>query len=167
MYDFLIYQGFTTAINPLDKRVGLSVAIVRLYMRIVEFYGTNLPNDKEMKARRRGSSAECESTDGVVLTKWYDNKPVLSGRNFVGKGIEDSCRRMDKTREEYIFISRPEVAKRYTISMGGNKQDFLLSIYCSFVRSRKRTISLITHSTDFALVNSGIEYRNQAARLGV
>lgn len=71
-------------------------------------------------------------------------------------------------KKEFIQISRPEVIRRYNSSMGGvDKHDFFLSIYRSYVRSRKWTIRLITHAVDLALVNAWLEYKNEAVELGI
>lgn len=121
-----------------------------------------------MKKKGRGSSAIAVSNDGIILTKWYDNKSVLTASNFVGIGQMDSCRRWDKIRKEYVNIPRPEAVKCYNSNMGGvDKLDFLLSIYRSYVRSRKWTVRMITHAIDLASVNSWIEYKNMATSLGI
>uniref|UniRef100_A0A6P7HIX9 PiggyBac transposable element-derived protein 3-like n=1 Tax=Diabrotica virgifera virgifera TaxID=50390 RepID=A0A6P7HIX9_DIAVI len=50
---------------------------------------------------------------------------------------------------------------------GVDKLDFLLSLYRSYVRSKKWTVRMITHAIDLALVNLWLEYRTQAVLLGV
>lgn len=121
-----------------------------------------------MKKKERGYAMECVSKDGVVVTKWYDNKPVVLASNFVGIGEQDVCRRWDKQKKEFIVISRPEIIKTYNNSMGGvDKHDLFLSIDRSYVRSRKWTIRLITHAVDLALVNAWLEYKNEAIELGI
>lgn len=93
---------------------------------------------------------------------------MLTASNFVGSGNTDICRRWDKTKKEYINIPRPEVIKMYNSNMGGvDKLDFLISLYRSYVRSKKWTVRMMTHALDLALVNSWLEYRNQASLLGV
>lgn len=137
-------------------------------VRSDRFANPKLPSDKEMKTRGRGSSAVCVSKDGIVLTKWFDNRSVVTCSNFIGIGNEDSCRRWDKTAKEYIQVSRPEAIKFYNNNMGGvDKHDFLLSLYRSYVRSKKWTVRMISHAVDLALVNSWLEYKNQASKLGI
>lgn len=204
MYDFIIYQGSTTPLNPVYVKYGSSAAVViQLSERITEknhglffdnFFSTynlfqyldsrciyaigtiranrfanpRLPSDKEMKKKGRGSSAISISKDGIVITKWYDNKSVLVASNFMGIGEQDSCRRWNKTTKEYVQVDRPEAIKIYNSNMGGvDKLDFLLSLYRSYVRSKKWTVRMITHAIDLALINSWIEYRNNAILLGM
>jgi hypothetical protein len=57
-----------------------------------------------------------------------------------------------------IHSSNKEAVKFYNHNMGGvDKHDFLISLYRSFVRSKKWTIRMITHGIDLSLVNSWIE----------
>lgn len=204
IYDFIIYQGTTTELNPSYTHCGAAAGIVmQLSERISEpnhglffdnyfstyqlfqflaaksifavgtvrldrFAHPKLPSDKEMKQQGRGSSAISVSKDGIVLTKWYDNKGVVVGSNFIGIGEKDYCRRWDKTKKEYIQVPRPESIKLYNNNMGGvDKHDFLLSLYRSYVRSKKWTVRMISHAIDLALVNSWLEYRQQASELGM
>lgn len=61
-------------------------------IRINRFANPRLPSEKEMKQKGRGSSAECISADGnVIITRWYDNKTVNLGSNFVGIGKKDKA----------------------------------------------------------------------------
>ncbi|KAG5883424.1 hypothetical protein JTB14_005635 [Gonioctena quinquepunctata] len=57
-------------------------------IRVNRFAYPRLPSDKEMKKNGRGSSAISISKDGIV-TKWFDNKPVLVASNFVGIDEQD------------------------------------------------------------------------------
>ncbi|KAJ8910560.1 hypothetical protein NQ315_008945 [Exocentrus adspersus] len=204
IYDFVIYQGSTTELNPIYSHFGLGAGIVmQLCDRITEkghglffdnyfstyhllqylqskdifavgtirinrFLHPVLPTDKNLKSLGRGSSEVSVSKDGIVITKWFDNKPVLVASNFVGIGTKDVCKRWDKASKNYIEVPRPESIKYYNNNMGGvDKVDFLLSIYRSYVRSKKWTIRMITHAVDIALVNSWLEYRSKAMELGV
>ena len=73
------------------------------------------------------------------------------GSNFTGKVQEDTCKRWDKQRKEYIQEKQPEVIKRYNMSMGGvDKLDFVISIDRIFIKSRKWTLQIITHAVDLA-----------------
>lgn len=57
------------------------------------FFRPKLLSDKDLKKQGRGSFDVTVSDDGVMITKWFDNKPVLLASNFVGIGNIGSCRR--------------------------------------------------------------------------
>ncbi|XP_031358741.1 piggyBac transposable element-derived protein 3-like isoform X1 [Photinus pyralis] len=163
----LFFDNYFTTYNLIQYLDSKHIYCVGT-IRANRFANPRLPSDKEMKKIGRGSSAVSISKDGIVITKWYDNKAVLTASNFVGIGVADVCRRWDKTRKEYVQVPRPEAIRRYNSNMGGvDKLDFLLSLYRSYVRSKKWTVRMITHAIDLALVNSWLEYRTQAILLGL
>jgi hypothetical protein len=75
-------------------------------VRVDRFAHTKLLSDKEMKKKGRGSSCVSLSADGVVLTKWYDNKGVVVGSNFIAIGQQDECKRWDSVSKQYIQVTR-------------------------------------------------------------
>jgi hypothetical protein len=131
-------------------------------VRINRFAHPPFLSDKDIKNKGRGFSDEVESRDGnVVLTKWQDNKPVFVGSNFVGKGVEKSVNRWDKTKKEYIPVQQPEVIQLYNDCMGGvDLLDQLISYYRIFIKSRKWTLRVVSHFIDFAVCASWIQYKN-------
>ncbi|XP_050295117.1 piggyBac transposable element-derived protein 2-like [Anthonomus grandis grandis] len=131
LYDFIIYQGSTTELDPqqLDVfRAGAAVVLklserishprVQLYFdnyfsnynllqylrnrqiyttctaRAERFKNPPFSSDKDMKIKGRGCSEEIIGGDGeVIMTKWYDNRPVVMALNYMGVGDKDQCRR--------------------------------------------------------------------------
>ena len=76
--------------------------------RLNRFNNPLFSSDKEMKRRGRGSSEEVISQDGeVIMTKWFDNKPVVMASNYMGIGNMDQCKRWDKTAKQFIQVNRP------------------------------------------------------------
>lgn len=138
-------------------------------VRVNRFNNPPLDSDKLLKKQSRGCSDTVISEDGdVILTKWYDNRPVVFGSNFCSVGNQTFCRRWDKRSRTYINVPCPEVATLYNKGMGGvDKMDFLLSTYRSHIRSRKWTIRMISHGIDLAVANSWLEYKQDALALGV
>lgn len=112
---------------------------------------------------------ELISQDGeVIMTKWFDNKPLHMASTFMGIGDADKCKRWDKNKKEYVYVSRPEVVKVYNACMGGvDKMDFLIQIYRTFIRSKKWTLRLFTHALDIACTNAWLEYKEKAIQLGI
>lgn len=147
MYDFTIYQGAKTELDPIHVAVfGQGAAVVlklaerisesninlffdnffsnynvlqylrskQIYAictaRINRFKSPTFSSDKIMKQRGRGCSEEIISKDGeVILTKWYDNKPVIMASNYLGIGNQDSCKRWDKEEKKFIQARRPDM----------------------------------------------------------
>jgi Transposase IS4 len=90
-----------------------------------------------------------ESRDGkVILIKCQDNKPVFFGSNFVGKSVN----RWDKTKKVYVPVQQPEVIQPYGYGYGWSSfLDQLISFYRIFMKSKKWTIRVISHFSDFAV----------------
>lgn len=62
-------------------------------IRINRFGKPPLLLDKDMKKKPRGFCQEVLSDNGnIIITKWYDNKPVTLGSNYVSIGTQDKCR---------------------------------------------------------------------------
>lgn len=125
--------------------------------------------DAVFKKEPRGSTEEVISSDGaVILTKWLDNNTVTIGSNHIDTGTPDQCKRFDKKESTNIMVSRPEVIALYNSNMGGvDKFDFLMALYRTFIRSRKWTLRMMNHAIDMAVVNSWIEYRRDADKIGI
>lgn len=86
-----------------------------------------------MRQLGRGTSFEITTdhpNNNIGLLKWYDNKPVHLGSNFVTSGELDIVRRWSKKEKEYVNIERPEIVRVYNQSMGGvDKMDQMVSYY--------------------------------------
>ncbi|KAJ8889095.1 hypothetical protein PR048_008589 [Dryococelus australis] len=161
-YNFLIYKGSTTEIDPARiKQFGLGVAIVIslsnrlkgrycLYfdnffstynlnicaagtVRLNRFANSPLLSDKEM-AKNGLHTDEVSADQKVVLMA------AVIGSNFLGVGKKDEVERWDKT-DKYIKVERPEVIKSYSKNMGGvDKLYQLVSYYRIMIKSRKWTL---------------------------
>lgn len=137
-------------------------------IRMNRFANPPLTPEKTFNKKHRGASEEVISTDGVVITQWLDNKKVSLASTYVGIGKLDLCKRWDKKSQKQIQVPRPEVVSLYNKHMGGvDKFDFLVTIYRSFIRSKKWTLRLINHALDMAVTNSWLEYRENAKVLKV
>lgn len=118
-------------------------------------------SDKQMRKMGRGIAFEV-TTDmnhcNIGLVKWFDNKAVTLGSNYVTSGDVDKVERWDKKKKAYyVEIERPEIVRRYNDSMGGvDKMDQLISYYHILIRSRKWTLRMAMHAFDIAITNSWI-----------
>ncbi|KAI4464016.1 transposase is4 [Holotrichia oblita] len=137
--------------------------------RVNRFQKPPFSSDKDLQKKGRGSSEEIISGDWeIIMTKWIDNNAVFMASNYAATGTPDICKRWDKIKKEYIHIQRPQVIREYNMHMGGvDKMDFLITIYRTFIRSRKWTLRMFTHAIDIALVNGWLEYKSKASLLGV
>ncbi|KAG5894014.1 hypothetical protein JTB14_031014 [Gonioctena quinquepunctata] len=90
-----------------------------------------LPTDvADFFKKERGSTEQIISTDGIVVTRWLDNKPVVMVPNFVGVGTENFVKRWDRRTKSFIDVNRPEVIQKYDRSMGGiDETDALIAFY--------------------------------------
>src|SRR6218665_576886 len=80
------------------------------------------------------------------------------------------CRRsvVDEMSVDELSWNRREIVHQYNRSMGGvDKLDQLISLYRTFIKSRKWTLRMICHGMDLAVVNSWLEYMQDAARSGM
>lgn len=132
-------------------------------IRVNRFVNPPFMNDRDLKKMGRGTTFEVSSDmpdSNIGLVKWYDNKAVLLGSNFIASGIRDEVKRYDKKEKTYITINRPEIVKRYNQSMGGvDKHDQLVSFFRTFIKSKKWTMRMVTHAFDMTTVNSWLEYK--------
>lgn len=139
-----------------------------LHVRVNRFANPPLLTDKLLSKMGRGTSHEIIGTSQgqkheIGLIKWFDNKGVVIGSNFITSGNPEVIQRWDKTNKEFIHIERPEIVGLYNKSMGGvDIHDQLISFYRIFIKSRKWTLRMIAHSFDMAAVNSWLEYRRDA-----
>lgn len=137
-------------------------------IRTDRFCKPPITKKKDFVKKRRGTSELILSTDGIVLVNWLDNKPVTLASNFVGVGKEDTAKRWDKVTKTYVEVKRPEIIQKYNCSMGGtDKADALIAYYRSKSRCKKWTVRMIFHAIDMALINSWLEYKKDAAVLGI
>lgn len=48
----------------------------------------------------------------IGLVKWFDNKAVTLGSNYVTSGEVDKVERWEKKKKVYVEIERPEIVRR-------------------------------------------------------
>ncbi|KAE9528804.1 hypothetical protein AGLY_012379 [Aphis glycines] len=167
---FLYMDNFFTSFNvlhALQQNCIYSAGTIR----VNRFANPPFISDKELSKMGRGSSFEVNSNmpnSNIGLIKWYDNKAVGLGSNFITSGVPDDIKRYDKKEKTCITVNRPEIVKCYNQSMGGvDKHDQLVSFFRTFIKSRKWTLRMITHAFDIACVNSWLEYKLDCKHIGI
>ncbi|KAJ8876508.1 hypothetical protein PR048_020953 [Dryococelus australis] len=78
------------------------------YAMIFLFIKVQLPRLIQ-QGNGRGCTDVVSADQKVVLVKWYDNKSVVIGSNFLGVGKKDEVKRWDKEDIKYIKVERLEV----------------------------------------------------------
>lgn len=167
---FLYMDNFFTSFNLLHALQHKQIFAAGT-IRVNRFVSPPFLNDKVLSKMGRGTTFEVSSdipNSNIGLVKWYDNKPVSLGSNFITSGTPDEVSRYCKKEKRYISINRPEIVKLYNQSMGGvDKYDQLISFFRTFMKSRKWTLRMVTHAFDMACVNSWLEYKMDCKHLNI
>lgn len=170
----LYFDNFFTSYNLLNALQDQKIYAAGT-ARVNRFANPPLIPDKHLRNMGRGASFEVTGsteyegrTNQIGIIKWFDNKGVVLASNFLTSGNTDEVNRWDKKEKKYITLERPEIVKLYNKSMGGvDIHDQLISYFRIFIRSRKWTLRMVTHSFDMALTNSWMEYRNDASHCNI
>nr|CAI5833535.1 unnamed protein product [Callosobruchus analis] len=128
-----------------------------------------LKSDSDLKKTGRGSCDYLVTDDKkIVAVRWFDSKAVNMASTSVGIEPEDEVRRWDKKEGKFIMVKRPAVIRLYNLSMGGvDKNDFLIALYRTFIRSKKWTLRVIFHYFNLGVCNAWLEYQADMEKHGV
>jgi hypothetical protein len=89
-----------------------------------------LKSEKELKKEGRGAMDHKVSEEGVLVARWYDNKPVMVGSNHYSVTPHGRVKRWDRKQKDYIHIPIPFHIGAYNRGMGAvDRCDQLLSFY--------------------------------------
>ncbi|XP_025194766.1 piggyBac transposable element-derived protein 3-like [Melanaphis sacchari] len=167
---FLYFDNYFSSFGLFERLQQLNIYAVGT-IRSNWFAQPPFLSDKQMRKMGRGTAFEV-TTDmnhcNIGLVKWFDNKAVTLGFNYVTSGDVDKVERWDKKKKAYVEIERPEIVRKYNESMGGvDKMDQLISYYRILIRSRKWTLRMAMHAFDIAITNSWIQYTKEAEQLNI
>lgn len=169
---FVYFDNYFTSYNLLSELADRKIFAAGT-VRVCQFANPQLLSDKVLSEIGRGTSFEVTGTsegqrNEISLMKWFDNKGVVVGSNFISSGNPEMIKCRDKKNKEFIDIERPEIIGLYNKSMGGvDIHDQLVSFYRVFLKSREWTLRLVAHSFDMALVNSWLEYKRDVLHLKI
>uniref|UniRef100_UPI00358E4A90 piggyBac transposable element-derived protein 2-like n=1 Tax=Myxine glutinosa TaxID=7769 RepID=UPI00358E4A90 len=123
--------------------------------------GCVLKTDKELGKAGRGSfDVKYETTTGLTIVKWYDNKAVLLTSSYIGPDPVDKCRRWSKVKKDFVEVDRPHLVKVYNANMGGvDLADMLMALYRIGIRPRRWYLRILYYLIDLSLVNGWLLYR--------
>ncbi|XP_041920584.1 piggyBac transposable element-derived protein 2-like [Alosa sapidissima] len=133
--------------------------------------GCIFTEDKEMKAKGRGTFEEMEAKhDGVTLkaVKWYDNRSVILLSTFAAANPTSPVQRWDKKAKEMVTVPRPNIVTIYNKSMGGvDLLDSLIALYRTKIRSKKWYHRIVFHLLDLTVVQAWFLYRRDSDAVGI
>ncbi|XP_026819612.1 piggyBac transposable element-derived protein 3-like [Rhopalosiphum maidis] len=78
-------------------------------IRCNRFCNPPFPKDKELAKMGHGTSFEVSSIHNITLVKWFDNKAVSIGSNFIASGIPIQVKRFDRKEKCSVIIECPEI----------------------------------------------------------
>ena len=140
-------------------------------VRVNRLQGCDLPSDKEMKEKGRGSFVEKEcSDDGICLrvVKWIDAKGVTFLTSFDSAHPLSSVKRYDKSAKSRIDVPCPKLVTTYNSFMGGvDLLDSLIALYRIKLRSKKYYHRIFFHFVDMVTENCWLLYRQDCYGLGL
>lgn len=124
---------------------------------------SNMPPEKELKKRGRGSMEEKIAViDNVKLSlvSWFDNKNVNLLSAYVGSKPTTTKRRYGRHGKKYKDITSPQSVDVYNQHMGGvDLLDSMLGYYRIHLRSRQWYKRIFFHMVDMCLVNTWLLWR--------
>uniref|UniRef100_A0A8C5WHF7 Sp3 transcription factor n=2 Tax=Tetrapoda TaxID=32523 RepID=A0A8C5WHF7_9ANUR len=163
--------GFDNLFNSLELLAYLKVkgqkAIGTIRRDRIE--GCPLMTDAKLIKRGRGScDFRINHKNGVVVCKWMDRRVVSLASNYVGTEPMGSCRRFDQKNKQHITVARPLIVQEYNNTVGGtDKTDMFLSLYRTFIKTRKWYLRLVFHLLDICVVNAWVAYRSLEGEMGL
>lgn len=126
-------------------------------------------NDNQMRTSGRGPYDTLIRGDGkVILTKWFNSRPVYFA--FSCSEIEPlgSCTRCSKTTNKYISVKRLAIVADYNNKMGGiDLLDRATGKYAMHGCTKNWTGRTIYNFFDFAVAVCWLKYREKASAEGL
>ncbi|XP_026805825.1 piggyBac transposable element-derived protein 1-like [Rhopalosiphum maidis] len=108
---FLYFDNYFSSFGLFERLQQLNIYAVGT-IRSNWFAQSPFLSDKQMRKMGRGAAFEV-TTDmnhcNIGLLKWFDNKAVTLGSNYVTSGDVDKVERWDKKKKAYVEIERPEI----------------------------------------------------------
>lgn len=165
MWYKLSFDNFFTSIPLLQQLSNKKIAAAGTIRRN-RLLDDPLMSKSELAKHGRGFSQEKTLEDNsVTVVAWNDNRPVTLASNFIGVEKKVTVDRWSKKKKQFESVECPAIVQFYNKTMGGvDKVDHLMSLYRIFIRSRKWTLRVIFHFVDLAIVNSWLEYKQEAKK---
>ena len=101
---------------------------------------------QELKNKSRGAcDFKVDQEHGVIIVKWYDNKPVHLISSYSGVEPRDKCNRWSVASKQRVEIDRPNIVKKYNRYMSSiDLCDLIIEFYQKTSEATNGTCELFT-----------------------
>ncbi|XP_061759480.1 piggyBac transposable element-derived protein 2-like [Nerophis ophidion] len=158
-----------------DKYFTSVQLVEHLQQRGIYFIGTVrtsrvknciLVDEKELKAKGRGSLDFSVNQEDHIIVRWYDNKPVDLLSSFVGVEPLGHVKRWDRKAQTHIMVPRPAIVEAYGKFMAGvDLLDMLSALYRYRFRSQRWYLDIWWDTVTVAVINAWIRYRKDLGKM--
>ena len=116
-----------------------------------------------MKKDGRGSSSyRSDANSGIVLVRWFDNKPVQLVSTYSYPTTSGTVKRWDQSSKQHILVPCLEIVKGYNSALARVElADMLIALYRSPMKTHRWYLKVLIHCVDVSKVNSYRHYENQ------
>ena len=117
--------------------------------------GCTLLIDQELKNKGRGAcDFKVDQEHGVIIVKWYDNRPVQLISSYSGVEPRDKFNRWSVASKQRVEIDRPSIVKEYNRYMDGvDLCDMMIEFYRTNIRNNKWYMRIVYYCINLAVVN--------------
>lgn len=105
----------------------------------------------EPQLLQRGSCSIATSSDNITIVRCMDNKTVHTISTYAGALPEGTVKRWDRSKKEYIEISRPYSINQYNLFMGGvDLVDRMVAHYPHGFKNKRWYLRIVFHLLNVA-----------------
>ncbi|XP_061379975.1 piggyBac transposable element-derived protein 2-like [Danaus plexippus] len=125
-----------------------------------------LPTDKQLKKKKRGSSAQVVcNKNKLAVVKWNDNKVVTLISTYIDSYPLETIKRYDKDEKKKVDVECPQVVKHYNKHMGGvDLADMLISLYRTPFKSHRWYLGIFSQLVDMCINNVWLLHRRDGKK---
>ena len=136
-------------------------------MRQNRLRNVEMKDDKELAKEPRGSyDYRRDTTAGITVVKWRDNKVLTLASPFVGVQPLTTMKRYDKVAKAKVDVPAPNIIKQYNIHMGGvDLADMLIALYRTPLKAKRWYLMMFGQMLDMCVCNAWLLYRRDVKAL--
>lgn len=117
---------------------------------------------KDLAKKERGFyDYQLDSTAGVIVVAWNDNRPVCLTSTVSGVNPVGTCQRWSASEKKKVTVTVPNIVSEYNKFMGGvDRMDENIGAYRISVRSKKWWWAVFVFCVETSVHNAWQVYRN-------